>query len=724
MATRFRFVSATLMVCKRMVAGNFFMTLLMISWQSLKRIASAYMQATVPKELVEHRCIWGAPVPERNFAGVAFLYKMSSAWTVQKVEFCNKTCDKYYSDGRLLCVQLYCNSERRSFLIYILYGKSGARWEPPKMKYNCELVSAVHEDVIARGDVSAVICGDFNMTVEDAGEIFSKLKQDRWVDSAMFGISGFNNSPTSLQGKGARIDLAFLNHNATRLMKCYSLMDGVAGARHHLLDLQFTDILAAQFVYMQKTVQCRGQFSKPGPNYEPPRFPVDLDIRACLSANDIDKALQLWSKRAGSYLRKIPLMDGNFVQGSGRGKVRMRRICAWPPERQAFAETVWLRKLAKALRRAEELARLSFWGYRADQTLVHLKTFWKETSGALREMLNPLFEQVPGPSVFREVQQVLQTEYRVQRTLRQKARISAWKRRMQASEKLCHRWIQGKAKLEVVPMKLRGGGLAIDRNEQLDAILQEWEPIFNKYKSQPADVASFCQHFGTTMKSSPMNLDTLTSQQLVDAAKATSDSSASLDNWRPSALTALAWWFPGLFVDLAMILNTMELSGHIPESFLSAYTSLIPKDTSLEDAGPTDFRPITVLAAAYRLWVKSRFDQVLQWQESWVTPEIFGCRKRHNAEQMMAQISLDIESPAFSDNSYVSGVAYDYRKAFDLVPHEIMLRAMQLRGCHPRIFEFWELCTRAFTGFSNYMGLLGSGGKPTTVLCRAMLFQW
>lgn len=639
----------------------------------------------MPKELIEHRCVWGAPVPERNFAGVAFLYRISSVWSVQKVAFCNKACDKFYSDGRLLCVQLFRNSEKHSILIYILYGKSGARWEPPKMKYNQDMVSAVQEDVVSRGEVSAVMCGDFNMTVEEAGDTFAKLRYGRWVDSAMFGICGFDNSPTSLQGKGARIDLAFLNHNATRSMKRYSLMEGVAGARHHLLDLNFSDVLAAQFIYMQKTLQCRGQFSRPGPGYEPPTISVDLDIRACLSLKDIDKAMQLWSKRAEGLLCTIPLMDGSFVKGSGRGKVRMRRLCAWPPEREVFAETVWLRKLARALRRAQELARLAFWGYRADQTVAYLRTFWKETHGPLRELLDPLFTQTPSPAVFSEVQQILQTEYRSQRTLHQKARISAWKRRMQASEKLCHRWIQGKAKLEVVPMKLRNGEYTIDRNEQLNAILSEWEPIFNKFKSQPVDVASFCQHFGATMKGSPMSLDPLTPQQIVDAAKATTESSASLDNWRPSALTALAWWFPGLFVDLAAIYNAMELSGDLPESFLLAYTSLIPKDTSLEDAGPTDFRPITVLTAVYRLWVKARFDQVLQWQESWVTPEVFGCRKGHNAEQMMAQISLDVESPAFSDNSFVSGVAYDYRKAFDLVPHEIMLQAMQLRGCHPRI---------------------------------------
>lgn len=131
-------------------------------------------------------------------------------------------------------------------------------------------------------------CGDFNMTVEDAPEEFSNLRRDRWSDAALFGIHGFDNSPTSLQGKGARIDLAFLNETAASLIDSYKLRDGVLGARHMVIDLSFRVMLASQVTYMQKSIPCRGMFQKPPPNYVPSVIPTDLDLRACLARGEME----------------------------------------------------------------------------------------------------------------------------------------------------------------------------------------------------------------------------------------------------------------------------------------------------------------------------------------------------------------------------------------------------------------------------------------------------
>ena len=62
-----------------------------------------------------------------------------------------------------------------------------------------------------------------------------------------------------------------------------------------------------------------------------------------------------------------------------------------------------------------------------------------------------------------------------------------------------------------------------------------------------------------------------------------------------------------IFNDLAIILNHVEDVGEWPSGLLDAYTSLIPKDDTLQDVAPTDYRPITVLSAIYRLYAKARF---------------------------------------------------------------------------------------------------------------------
>ena len=116
---------------------------------------------------------------------------------------------------------------------------------------------------------------------------------------------------------------------------------------------------------------------------------------------------------------------------------------------------------------------------------------------------------------------LLQEEYYRLRSACEKARLLAWKKRLQWGDKQSHKWVKGSGKTEPTPMKLPDGHFTVDRNTQLDAILEQWEPIFKKYKDKPHP-AAFLEHFGPT-------------------------SAASLDNWRPSALSALAMWFPGLF---------------------------------------------------------------------------------------------------------------------------------------------------------------------------------
>ena len=129
------------------------------------------------------------------------MYRKSAAWAVRCVSFLHKPCERFYADSRLMCVQLFRVDEQRSSIVYVLYGKSGGRWEPDKKKDNAQLLEAVHEDSIRRGDVPTIICGDMNITIEECPEPFERYRRALWVDSACFGQHGFDCRPTSLKGQ-------------------------------------------------------------------------------------------------------------------------------------------------------------------------------------------------------------------------------------------------------------------------------------------------------------------------------------------------------------------------------------------------------------------------------------------------------------------------------------------------------------------------------------------
>lgn len=229
-------------------------------------------------------------------------------------------------------------------------------------------------------------------------------------------------------------------------------------------------------------------------------------------------------------------------------------------------------------------------------------------------------------------------------------------------------------------MKLSSGLYTANTDVQLEAIHNDWLPVFQKFAHSLPDVNTFTEHFVPFMKSSPMSLSPLTGQELVNTLASTKSSSPSLDGWTPQSLIALSQWFPELYDGLADILNWIEINSVWPTPLCKAYTALIPKGRMSESPKPLDFRPISVLSAIYRLWAKARFNLSLEWRETWCHHEVWGCRKQQGAEAMCLQMALRPEQ-----RSAAGGVAYDFRRAFDLVPFALLFSALVARGTRPRI---------------------------------------
>ena len=113
---------------------------------------------------------------------------------------------------------------------------------------------------------------------------------------------------------------------------------------------------------------------------------------------------------------------------------------------------------------------------------------------------------------------------------------------------------------------------------------------------------------------------------------------------------------------------------------------MLPKPDGPAIPGPMDMRPISVLPHVYRLWSKTRFKQSLEWQEQWVHSRAFGGVPKRSAETLGFQVALDVEL-AQAQNSHVGGISYDFAKAFDVIPVNIMLAVMKKRGASPLLLN-------------------------------------
>ncbi|KAJ9439853.1 hypothetical protein DIPPA_34238 [Diplonema papillatum] len=178
---------------------------------------------------------------------------------------------------------------------------------------------------------------------------------------------------------------------------------------------------------------------------------------------------------------------------------------------------------------------------------------------------------------------------------------------------------------------------------------------------------------------------------------------------------------------LADVMNLVEVTGVWPASMTTALVSMVPKD---ESQNPLHTRPITVTSAVYRLWACRRLADIVLWQEKWIEEGQKGFRPGHRIEDVLMEIGLEMED-ALLDGEPLYGVALDFRKCFDMVPREIVLRLAGDLGLHNRVLKplraIYRLLARRFKlplgvgrEFSVTNGIL-QGCPVSVILINALL---
>eukprot|EP00660_Eupelagonema_oceanica_P019398 gene19398-biopygen2095 len=90
------------------------------------------------------------------------------------------------------------------------------------------------------------------------------------------------------------------------------------------------------------------------------------------------------------------------------------------------------------------------------------------------------------------------------------------------------------------------------------------------------------------------------------------------------------------------------------------------------------------MSPVYRLWAAARLRDMIPWQERWIARGQKGYRPGHSCADVYYEIMLRVEEATLSGRPF-GGMSYDYRKCFDLVPQDILLRLLDRMGLDPRI---------------------------------------
>lgn len=622
-------------------------------------------QKSFPLNAEDFSIIWGAPVRKGSRSGVAIIAKKSSVWAIQKVDMSNTVCFSHEKQGRLVVAQIFYGAGERSILIYTIYGHAGARWEQARRREAENMIQDIAQDIAARGSIPAIIAGDFNLQINDSPLMQKLLRSGDYVDAHPWGSNAEQAKNTSHKNSGSRIDLP-KDHSEV------------------VVDISMPISSQCRYIPIQPNSHYDAPYDIPDRTYEPPRFPIDPDISRLLQLNDVDQACETWCKIAQNYLRIIPRTKANgqkiYDTGNSRGRVLFQKQCRYPKQVHAHSLNIHSRKIAYALSRVQELQRNVHHGTQSLNTWKNLHKVLPSLNNPDRIILQQILHEHIAPHILIECSALLSKCLKESQAEDKKQRLQAWKQKMSNSEKQAYKWLKKEATKDVGTMKLPGGHFTADVNQQLAAFLHIWKPIFQKFSDQSPDIATFRDHFVPFMKKQSMQVAPMTGDLVLKHLWKLKPSSAGLDSWKPESLIALGRWYPHLFNDLAKIFEWIEVNAKWPCVFYKAYTSLIPKPNMSASPGLEDFRPITVLGSIYRLWAKIRFSDALAWQEHWAPNEMWGCRQFRGAEAMCLNIALQLEQVADTKDAVGGGIAYDFRKCFDLIPIDLLFEAMCARG--------------------------------------------
>ena len=189
-----------------------------------------------------------------------------------------------------------------------------------------------------------------------------------------------------------------------------------------------------------------------------------------------------------------------------------------------------------------------------------------------------------------------------------------------------------------------------------------------------------------------------------------------------------------LLTMLVDLFKMFERQSSWPASLCAAVISLIPKDNDGGIPGALDLRPVTLTSVVYRLWARIRAVQLTyNWARCWQRQGLGGGLAHTSAEGVLMEIALECEAAVLS-GARAGGIAVDLKKAFDLIPLDMLAALAIQQGAPVPVIKTWRALyhglSRRFKygqavgdAFEHHGGLL-QGCPLSMVLLASMINIW
>ena len=654
-----------------------------------------HMHRAYDEQYPQYSCNFSLDPKEKTFSGVALFLKHSCFWQVQNIQWpTDSQCFKFANEGRLVAVQAWYGHGGNSILFYCAYAPSGSRWEKPKRAALHQLLDAVIDDTVARGQLPTVLLGDLNMPIHESFKMQQILKDQVFMDLRNIADPSMKQAATCYHGPngGSCIDYILSTPGLYDSFSHFEIRKIEPCKDHGLVSVKLSVPAPVQTRLCLKKPTALPNLQRPCARQAPLKCQIDGAFKQKLQLGQIDEAYNLLTHEINRLLHEIAKIQGHDVYNNGvrKGQIKFQSQRRHPKAIGAHASTMYSRKIYRAINQAKEVLRASP-GYRRDQTWAAIpKTLYLLPADQFAT-LNVILSR---PASNDDAQQIVDSLTQIlEHTMRQdrQQRILKWKQKMRSDEAQQYHWLKNKSKRKPIAITVVTGQPTANTHARLDAISQVWKKIYSIHKKGEPSAHTFFQKYGEHMKRSISNLPPIHAQQIIATLKKIRPSSPGMDHIAPLDLQILAEWAPDLFSHFAELYNCIESTGKWPTLLPMGAVSFLPKT---DDPSPSaqDFRPLTILSAVYRLYATIRHnDLCAHWLPKWKSTSVYGLKQSNAADALAFQTCLEMMEYS-KENYLTAGISYDMKKCFDSIPKDLILAAFNFRGADCKV-------TKALSGF-------------------------
>ena len=123
--------------------------------------------------------------------------------------------------------------------------------------------------------------------------------------------------------------------------------------------------------------------------------------------------------------------------------------------------------------------------------------------------------------------------------------------------------------------------------------------------------------------------------------------------------------------------NNAKTSEKFPKPFKTADVTGLPKTRDKQNK--TKYRPVSLTPIFSKIFERHMSEQISEYAKSFLSPYMFGYRKGHSTEQCV-MIMIEKWKKALDEQKVAGAVLTDLSKAFDCLPHDLLIAKLYAYG--------------------------------------------